>query len=94
MKIQSVLEYASPVYYSMLTAQNKDDIEWIQKIFLKLSMVNCIVIIKYYYTWISKTTTSTQVCPGLSEKPSTQAFIQAKNINVLQIEEYQIIWVL
>ena len=36
MKIRSVLEYAAPVFSSMLTTQNKSDIERIQKIVLKI----------------------------------------------------------
>ena len=36
MKIRSVLEYASPVFFSMLTNQNIADIERIQKIVLKV----------------------------------------------------------
>ena len=35
-KIRSVLEYSSPVFTSMLTQQNIDDIERIQKISLKV----------------------------------------------------------
>ena len=35
MKIRSVLEYAAPVFTSMLTQQNIDDIERVQKIVLK-----------------------------------------------------------
>ena len=36
MKIRSVLEFAAPVFFSMLTAQNIADIERIQKIVLKV----------------------------------------------------------
>ena len=36
MKIRSVLEFASPVFFSMLTAQNVSDIERVQKIVLKI----------------------------------------------------------
>ena len=36
MKIRSVLEYASPVFFSMLSVQNISDIERVQKIVLKV----------------------------------------------------------
>ena len=36
MKIRSVLEYASPVFFLMLTVQNITDIERVQKIVLKV----------------------------------------------------------
>ena len=42
MKIRSVLEYAAPVFSSMLTAENITDIERIQKIGFKVILADCL----------------------------------------------------
>ena len=98
MKIRSVLEYAAPVFFSMLTSKNISDIERIQKIVLKIIFAEN--YLSYKLACQSMSTVSLEerrqqlplkICTFLSKKQTTHALFQAKNIQILSTKKYQVI---